>query len=166
MMAWYAANTLPHQEMRARSNLDRQGYRAWLPTFKRSRRHARRVDTVTAPVFPGYLFVELDLDTDAWSPINSTFGVRRLLCQDGRPTEVPASFIAELSQTLDDDGCVSLPETALRPGQKVRLLAGPFVDCVGTLLRLAAQDRVALLLQVLGTDVSTTVSRRLVVPVG
>lgn len=166
MKRWYAAHTLPHQEMRAQSNLDRQGYRVWLPAFKRSRRHARRIDTVTAPVFPGYLFVELDLDIDAWSPINGTFGVRRLLCQEGRPSEVPASFIEELSQTLDDDGLVSLPETALKPGQKVRLLAGPFADCVGTLLGLAARDRVALLLQVLGTDVSATVSRRLVAPVG
>ena len=57
---------------------------------------------------------------------------------------------------------MAVPET-LAPGQKVRLIAGPFVDCVGTLLHLAAKDRVALLLRVLGQDVAAVVPRRAVV---
>lgn len=165
MSRWYVVNTLPHQEARAEMNLRRQGYRAWLPSIKRSRRHARRIDTVCAPLFPGYLFVELDVEREPWSSINGTFGVRRLLCRHERPMPVPESFMTALRQTLDADGIVAVPEP-LKPGQKVRFIAGPLVDCVGTLLHLAANGRVALLLSLLGQEVSTVVSRRMLAPAG
>ena len=74
---WYVVHTRPHQERRAEANLLRQGYRAWLPQMERSRRHARRIETVRTPLFPGYLFVELDIAREAWCAINGTFGVRR-----------------------------------------------------------------------------------------
>jgi transcriptional antiterminator RfaH len=162
---WFVVNTLPHQEARAEANLRRQGYRAWLPSIKRSRRHARRIDTILAPLFPGYVFVELDLSHESWSPINGTFGVRRLLCHRDRPAPVPDNFMQALRETLNEEGVVAVPEP-LKPGQKVRLIAGPFVDCIGTLLYLAAKGRVALLLSVLGQEVSTMVSRRMLAPAG
>lgn len=58
-----------------------------------------------------------------------------------------------------------MPESTLRPGQSVLPAAGPFVDHVGTLLYLAAKDRVRLLLSIRDLDVSTTVSRQMVAPV-
>lgn len=163
MNQWYVVSTLPHQEARAEANLRRQGFRSWMPTIKRSRRHARRIDTVRSPLFPGYLFVELDLQRETWVPINSTYGVRRILCRDEGPAPAPTAFIEALCRTIDGDGMVAIPEP-LKPGQQVRMIAGPFVDCVGTLLYLAAKDRVALLLEVLGQKVTTLVSRRALVP--
>jgi len=164
MSEWCVINTLPHQEARAEANLVRQGYRAWLPTFERSRRHARRIDTVRVPLFPGYIFVELDLQDELWAPINGTFGVRRLLCQRERPAIVSKNFIETLRGTIDDEGLVAIPDSELKPGQKVRIVAGPFVDCVGTLLSLTSKKRVEVLLGVLNASISTTVSRRLVAP--
>lgn len=161
---WCVVNTLPSQEERAEKNLRRQGYRAWLPAFRRTRRHARRVETVLAPLFPGYVFVRLDPKREAWSPINGTYGVRRLLCHRDKPAAVPGDFVETLIQSVDSDGAVTVPDPGLTPGRKVRLLAGPFADCVGTLLQLAARDRVELLLNVLGSQVSTLVSRHMVVP--
>jgi hypothetical protein len=57
-----------------------------------------------------------------------------------------------------------MPEPTLRPGKKVQRGAGPFIDHLGTLLYLAPKDHVRLVLSVLGQDVSTTVSRRMVAP--
>ena len=163
-MVWCVVNSLPHQEARAEANLVRQGYRAWLPTFRRSRRHARRIETVLAPLFPGYLFVELEPTQQIWSPINGTTGVRRLLCENMRPARVPDSFMAGLQKMTNGEGIVALAGSSLRPGQKVRLVSGPFVDCIGTLLRLDAKDRVALLLSILGQEVRAVVSTAMVAP--
>ena len=58
MSRWYVVHTRPHQERRAEANLLRQGFRVWLPVMERSRRHARRIETVRGALFPGYLFVE------------------------------------------------------------------------------------------------------------
>ena len=42
-------------------------------------RHARKILNVRAPLFPGYLFVSLDLTRDRWRSINSTYGVLGLI---------------------------------------------------------------------------------------
>lgn len=162
MSGWFVVNTLPNQEQRAETNLQRQGYATWLPRLRRSRRHARRIDTVLAPLFPGYLFVSLNLDHDAWSPINGTFGVRRLILRNERPAPLPEGFIGALQETVDQDGAAGVPAQWLDPGAKIRVLSGPFVDCVGTLTAMASKDRVAVLLSVLGREVAALVSRRAV----
>ena len=53
MNRWYVVHTRPHQEGRAEANLVRQGFRVWLPVMERSRRHARRIETVRGALFPG-----------------------------------------------------------------------------------------------------------------
>jgi transcription antitermination factor NusG len=57
-----------------------------------------------------------------------------------------------------------VPAETLKVGAQVRLTSGPFVDYVGTLVRLTDQERVTLLLTMLGRDVETTVPRRTVAP--
>jgi transcriptional antiterminator RfaH len=157
---WCVVNTLPHQEARAKVNLTRQGYQTWLPTFRKSRRHARRIETVVVPLFPGYLFVELDPTRQIWSPINGTAGVR--LSENMRPARVPDRFMESLRQKSNEQGIVALADSGLRPGHKVRLVGGPFVDCIGTLLRLDAKGRVALLLSILGQEVRAKVSAEMI----
>lgn len=164
MRAWYVVNTLPHQETRADQNLRRQNYTTLLPVTRRTRRHARRLDTVLTPLFPGYLFVELDLDNQSWSSINSTFGVKRLLCGGERPTELQRDFVTALQETIGEDGIASVPAPELEPGQQVRIASGPFADCIAAVLHLSPGERVKLLLNVLGGSVSATMPQRSVVP--
>jgi transcriptional antiterminator RfaH len=166
MSVWCVVNTLPGQEVRAERNLLRQGFRAWLPAIRKTRRHARRVDMVRAPLFPGYLFVQLDLDREGWSPINSTYGVRRLLAQDARPETLHERFVADLQNSVREDGTCALPpeREGLRPGAQVRVAWGPFADSVATILELAPKERVLLLLDLLGGKVKTTISRLALVP--
>jgi transcriptional antiterminator RfaH len=52
MQRWYVVHTQSYQEARAELNLRRQGFEVWLPLSRRRRRHARRIDTVLAPLFP------------------------------------------------------------------------------------------------------------------
>jgi len=162
MNRWYVVNTRPHQELRAELNLKRQGYRAWLPVMERSRRHARRIETIRVPVFPGYLFVELDIEREAWGAINGTFGVRRLLADGGRPQALPDAFVAALWESGEREGtCVITPEI-LQPGETVRITSGPFVDCIAVVQELSPGERVKLLLNVLGGRITAEVSRRAV----
>ncbi len=155
---WYAVNTQPHQEGRAERNLQQQGYRVLLPGYWKTRRHARRVDTIRAPLFPGYLFVSLDRTVDGahapWRPINSTFGVRRLVTQGDEPAIVPAAFIAALIANCDSEQIFVDPR--LRPGAEVRFVAGPFVDVVAKLLHLNDNERVTVLISLMGRDVVKT----------
>ena len=74
---WYVAQTHIHAESKATFHLERQGFGVYLPRYLKKRRHARRVDTVAAPLFPRYLFISVDSATQSstWSSLS------RLNCQ-------------------------------------------------------------------------------------
>ena len=163
MNKWYVVHTRPHQEQRAEVNLARQGYRAWLPVMERSRRQARRIETVHAPLFPGYLFVELDVTREPWRAINGTFGVKRLLADGPRPQPLPEEFVTALREATGSDGLSTPAPPDLQPGDAVTIAAGPFVECAAVVLRLAPRERVEVLLDVLGGRVPARLPKRAVV---
>lgn len=161
MTNWYCVHTLPRAEAAALRNLRRQGFDAWLPRFRRTRRHARRTDTVAAPLFPGYLFVALDPAAAPWRAINGTFGCRYLICGGDKPAPLPAGFVAGLLAEADAEGLLPArdPVAKLAPGDAVRITEGPLSDLVGRLQALSDAERVVLLLEVLGRQVRVTVPR-------
>ena len=157
MNAWYVVNTQPHQEAQAELNLRRQGFEVWLPRFRRARRHARRIDSVLAPLFPGYLFVRLDLSVQPWRVINGTFGVIRLLCNGDTPLAVPNRLVEEIKRRRDESGTVALPPRGFAVGEAVRVALGPFADLEGLFLEMSGRDRVVLLFNLLGRKVRARV---------
>jgi transcriptional antiterminator RfaH len=157
MMRWYVVNTLPHQEARAECNLHRQGFGAWLPAFRKARRHARRIDSVVVPLFPSYLFVHLDIETARWRSINGTFGVVKLLCNGDAPQPVPDGLVDEIMRRRNGDGLVQLPSRQFAIGEALRVAVGPFADWVGLYEGMSGRDRVVLLLSMLGRKVKATV---------
>jgi len=63
MTYWCAVQTHVRSEDKAAFHLRRQGYEVFLPKHLKRRKHARRIDWVSAPLFPRYLFVAIDPDT-------------------------------------------------------------------------------------------------------
>jgi transcription elongation factor/antiterminator RfaH len=160
---WFLVHTLPKSEGKAELRLKAQGFRCYTPLFEKTTRHARKLRTVRAPLFPRYLFVILDLTRDSWSPIRSTIGVSRLFTnQDGRPVSVPVGIVESLIER--SDGQVTRLDIDLVRGQRVRILSGPFADFAGTLARLDAAGRVQVLLEMMGTEVPVTLSRSALAP--
>jgi len=79
MQQWYAVHTQASAEQKADFHLRNQGFEVYLPSYRKQRRHARRVDWIKAPLFPRYLFVRMDIETTPWRRIHSTIGVSYLL---------------------------------------------------------------------------------------
>jgi transcriptional antiterminator RfaH len=159
---WYAANTLPHRESRAALHLGNQGFRAFLPSRVKTIRHARKIMNVTAPLFPRYIFVQLDLTRDQWRSVNGTFGVASLIMQGERPHPVLPGIVESLLASVDGDGIVQFQEE-LEIGSKVRLLAGAFAEQLGVLARLDDKGRVRVLLEIMGGKVPVDTRREFVV---
>ncbi len=82
---WYVVQTQVNGEAKAAQNLLRQGYEIYLPRYLKRRRHARKVDFVAKPLFPRYMFVTIDMATQRWRSIQSTFG-RVASCHQWRGT--------------------------------------------------------------------------------
>lgn len=153
-LRWYVVHTQPLNEARAELNLRRQGFTTYLPRYQRTRRHARKTETVARPLFPRYLFVGLDLARDRWRAIQSTFGVSNLVFAGDAPLAMPDGIVDEIQARETEDGFVKLGLPAgVGPGSRVRLIEGVFADSKGVIERVADDRRVAILLELLGREV-------------
>jgi len=157
MSAWYVVQTHPVAEAKAHYHLSNQGYEAFLPQYRKTRRHARRVDVVYRPLFPSYLFVRLDLEQDRWSPINATVGVRRIVSANHYPIPVPDGICEELISRSDDAGVVELKTHNLTKGEHIALDCGPFSGVDGIFESMVDEERVIVLLNIMGREVRTQV---------
>src|SRR4051794_26787542 len=156
MIAWYAVHTRPQAETKALENLLRQGYQAYLPRYRTQVRHARRLQTVLRPLFPRYLFAGVDRASMRWRPILSTFGVTDMVRAGDEPMPVAPEIVAALREQEGAGGFDALVKRRpLRIGELVRVSAGAFEDMIGRLVELRDQDRVVVLLEMLGRKVRT-----------
>jgi transcriptional antiterminator RfaH len=160
---WYVARTLPQRELYAARQLTNQGFRSFVPRYWKNRRHARKVETISAPLFPRYIFVVVDRTRDRWRSINGTLGVERLLMYGGEPQAVPVGVVENLVAAADVEGNVRF-NFHLKEGQAVKVTAGPFADLVGQLERLDDNGRVRVLLEILGGKVRVVLPQDLLAP--
>lgn len=152
--AWYLVHTQPQVETRAELNLQRQGFQSYLPKYQRTRRHARKTEVVTRPLFPRYLFVALDLARDRWRAVQSTFGVSQFVLSGEEPARVPCAVIDEIRAREDEGGYLQLGLPAgLTAGSSARIVDGIFADARVMIERIADARRVAVLLDLLGREV-------------
>ncbi len=161
---WYVVQTHPRGERKAEDHLKRQGFDVYLPRYLKKRRHARRVDNVPAPLFPRYLFVAVDMAAQRWRSIRSTHGVSQLVCNGELPSALDVSIVDGLKRREDDLGYINLPEAPrMQPGDRVRVLDGVFTSSFGLCLEMKDNERVAILLELLGRKVRVFLDAHMVV---
>ena len=158
MTYWCAVQTHVRSEDKAAFHLKRQGFEVFLPKHLKRRKHARRIDWVPAPMFPRYLFVALDLAQSRWWSIRSTFGVSNLVSFGSQPALVPSEIIDGIRARQDEKGLVKTHVgPGFKPGDRVRIIKGPLGDLEGLFEGLNDEERVTVLLNLLGREVKVRV---------
>ena len=158
MTYWCAVQTHARSEDKAAFHLRRQGYTVFLPKYLKRRKHARRIDWVPSPMFPRYLFVALDPEAGQWWSIRSTIGVSNLISFDGRPASVPFEIIDEIMARQDEKGLVKTHAgCGFKKGDRVRIIDGPLNDLEGLFDGSTDEDRVTVLLNLMGREVKVRV---------
>lgn len=154
-MFWAVVISKPGNENRAVINLQRQGYIPYLPKY------LSRVgkDIKVKILFPRYLFVQIDKQ---WHSINSTFGVSKvMLGNDGKPAMVSDKVISDLKMREDNKGLISLPEPPkFRHGDKVAVVKGPLQGYNGLFDGMRPNERVRVLIEMLGQTVPVEVDEK------
>ena len=155
---WYVAKTRPNAETKALHHLVRQGFNVYLPQFLRRISHARRTSWQPRPLFPGYLFVSMSETQGRWRAINSTVGVSHLICDERGPVPVKAGVVDAIRGQEDDRGLVLTGrKTPFRKGARVQIMTGAFSDQIGRFESANDDERVIILLDLLGREVRTEV---------
>ncbi len=157
---WFAIRTQPRREHLARTHYQRQGFHVYFPRILKLRRHARKVDFVPRPLFPGYLFLNLESHQEDWTTISSTIGAVGPVRFGNFFPPVPAWFIEMLRNREDGDGFVRLSleqKTGLRPGLRVKVICADMTEIEGIFQGLKGKDRALVLLDLLKRQIPTVV---------
>ena len=161
-MNWYLVYTKPRLEKVALENLERQGYRCYLPMIRVEKVKRHQLVDDAEPMFPRYLFVELDTSGQglSWSPIRSTVGVSQLVRFGTHPAQVHPDLI----QAIKNREAQAAVQERLQPGDQVLIQDGPFAGLTAIFQEKDAQRRAIILLEILSRPVSMRIAAASVTP--
>lgn len=121
-MAWYALQHKPAQGDRALQHLQNQDIACFYPKITVEKIRAGKRTKKLEPLFPGYLFVNLEQTDPVWSKLRSTRGVIRVVGFAGKPAAIADAVIQHVKESLD----AVAEQGGIKPGQAVELSEGPF----------------------------------------
>ena len=152
---WFILQFKPNSHHQAKKNLTRQGFETFLPLHDTTSRRLSRFINTSKPLFPGYMFIRFDRAGSEWHKINNTYGVSRLITFNSDLKSIPTKFIDSLMKRYDSSGKL-LPMTKFKKGDRVKVLGGPFADFFATVEKYEADQRIWILMDLMGRKTKIT----------
>lgn len=140
---WYAVQTYSQSEKRAKANLQEriklknmeQAFgEILIPTEQVTEARAGgKSRTREHPSFPGYIFVEMDLNEETWHLVKDTSKVMGFVGGPGGkdPIEVKQSQIDDLRKGISEGAAKPKAKVTFVAGDEVRVIDGPFSNFTG-----------------------------------
>ena len=145
---WVLVYTKAKEEQKAKRNLQNQGFEIFLPMIAFEKLNQSKSITLKA-MFPGYLFVKINIELDKWNRIQSTRGVSHLVVFGQRLAEIPNQVIAYLKSGADENDIFrqKITRQEFQKGDKLVIEKGMFKDKEATFLAKKSKERVRILLR-------------------
>jgi transcriptional antiterminator RfaH len=153
--------TRPREEERAEQHLLNQEYELFRPLVREYKIRKGKQVPVTESLFPRYLFILLDDVLSNWASIRSTRGVAGLVRFAEMPAVVPDEIIVMLRSHCNDEGIIDTTQErpfVYKEGDEVEITEGSFRGIRAIIKVQVAEDRVLLLLDLLGKKQQLEVS--------
>ncbi len=158
-LQWFVISTKARREQFAQEQLGRRGVESFLPRILEPGR--LRVTPAIAPLFPGYLFVRIDL-MEQYFAVVWTPGVRKFIGFGTLPSPVDDAVVEFLHARMGQEGVVrAVP--AFKQGDVVRVKRGPFEGLVGIIENPGCgRGRVRVLMELLRRQTRVEVPQHLI----
>ena len=157
MRNWYLIKTKPQQEAIATQNLTNQDFNVFFPKAV--------INNKTTPLFPSYLFIELDDKIQNWTPIRSTKGVSNFVRFGLSFAKVPNQIInlikTQQQQTIEK----MINICSHHKGDYLEIQTGVFKGQQAIFQNYNSSDRVTVLLKLIGQQQAITLDQREVIAV-
>ncbi len=153
-MCWYVMHLRPKTEKKVAEVCRIHGIEHYLPLREETKIYQRRKVTVHKPLFPGYVFARIPLETRIH--VQRTNHLISLLKPDDE-----ARLVYELDQirrALEADPRLEADQ-AYREGRRVRIRSGVFLGVEGILQSLRGQAQVRLNVEMIGQSITVDVER-------
>ena len=157
MKKWYLIQTKPQQEAIATQNLSNQGFNVFFPKAV--------IKNKTTPLFPGYLFIELDDKKQNWTPVRSTKGVANFVRFGLNFATVSNQIInmIKIQQQQTIEALINI--CSHQKGDSIEIQSGAFKGHQAIFQNYNSSDRVTVLLKLIGQQQAITLNQREVVAV-
>ena len=155
---WVLIYTKAKEEKKASENLQRQGFKTFLPLIAATNKNSEPKSLV--PVFPRYLFAQINFELDNWTSIKSSYGVSQIVMFSEKFTSIPNNIIKLIQDKLDDSAIYKEDVSIVdyQKGDPVSIKEGGFAGIDAIFLSKKSKDRVRLLLKLLNTSVVAEIS--------
>ena len=160
---WYLAQCKPNATHIAVRNLENQDFVSFLPLQEGTKLKGKGFQRQIRPLFPGYLFVQLDATLGPWCKINSTRGIARLVRLGAEPSVVPDAIVADLMARCDEMGIIQ-DAGALMVGDRAQVTQGPFSGFAATIADVEANDRIYILMDIMGQSTKVSIDAKALTP--
>jgi transcriptional antiterminator RfaH len=149
LLHWYVVHSKPQKEAWLYNQLSALQVEAYYPCLRT--RNARTYSYKSKPYFPGYLFVNVDLDLIGTSALQWIPGSLGLIAFGGEPACVPDGLLQGIRHRIDViNSAADKMREGLVPGDEVVINSGPFAGCDAIFCaRLHDSERAQVLLKVL-----------------
>ena len=145
-MNWYVIQCKANQQQRAEVNLKIQGFEVYSPYIPVESILRRKRVIREEAVFPGYIFIRLDVARSNWRALNNTRGVSKIISFNGLPCSISDDLINALYDQFNVKG---KPIALFKAGDKVQVTDGCFKDMEASVTEVTPDERVIVLLHIL-----------------
>lgn len=152
MKKWYLLKTKPRQEKIALANLENQDYDSYCPYAK--------INNKIVVLFPGYLFIHLDETSDNWGPIRSTKGVLNFVRFGLSYAKISNKIIDFIKENEFNTSQKLKYLNDFKIGDKVQITEGVFKNCVAIFESFKSDERVILLMNIMGQEQTINVKKK------
>jgi transcriptional antiterminator RfaH len=142
---WYVLRCKPREDARALRELGNQGFETFAPTCSVMRRRGTTRRASIEPLFPGYVFVQLNSTRHNWGVLRSTRGVIGMVRFGMNAPRVPEAVIDALRK-LDGLELDARARAGLKAGDRIEVLDGPFAGLQGVFQHTDGEARAMVLL--------------------
>jgi len=156
---WIPVTTKPQAEGATEKRITDLGYFAYVPRFTvsiRDPKKHRAYISVKRPLFARVLFAQVDLHVDPWGDIDRLVGVRGIIRMAGNPATVPDALVHEMRKReglnfgLPYRKLSGAPSVPFKTNDRVRVTDGPFSGFFGSITAVDANQRITILIELLG----------------
>lgn len=140
-LGFYAVKVRSAGEALVAGALRQKGFEVLAPTYVDHRRYSDRVRKANCALFPGYIFVKMDVRE--LMPLVSTTGVSYVVKHGTALAPLPDQETAAI-RSLCRSHVKCLPCAPLQAGQRVLINSGPLEGLQGILVKTAESSRVVL----------------------
>lgn len=137
--AWYVVHCYSGYENKVRHNLEQRIetmgmkdkiFDIVVPTEEEIEVKEGKRRTVERRVFPGYILVNMIMTEESWYVVRNTPGVTGFVGMGNTPTPLRPEEVAQIIKRMEAEA--PRIKVTFRPGERVRIVDGPFNDFRGT----------------------------------